>query len=223
VEGAIAWLTNALASLGPGNVIGLIGVTVGVFTAIKGFVEYERAQQWKRGEFLAGEMKEFHANKAIRNALSILDWADRKVELFPDHPNPAERYVLVDDQLLESALTPGKASYADDEAAIRDVIIEFLDALERFEEFVASNLITTKQLRPYLHYWIETLADAEKAGDRTDRVTAILTFIKVHEYTGVLELIRRYGYDDSLRGRIARVGARIRERFTGAKPLAAAK
>jgi hypothetical protein len=100
MEDVIAWLTSALGSLGPGNVIGLIGVTVGVIGAIKGLVEYERAQQWKRGEFLAGEMKEFHANKDIRKALSILDWADRKVELFPDHPNPDARYVFVDDRLL---------------------------------------------------------------------------------------------------------------------------
>jgi hypothetical protein len=120
-------------------------------------------------------------------------------------------------------LTPGKTSYGDDEAAVRDVIIAFLDALERFEEFVAADLISIKQLKPYLHYWLETLADYQKAGDRAARVAALASFIQSHEYTGVLELLQRYGYDDSLRGRIARVGARIREGLTGTKPLPAAK
>ena len=48
MEDAIAWLTSTLASLGPGNMIGLVGVTVGVVGAIKGLIEYDRAQQWKR-------------------------------------------------------------------------------------------------------------------------------------------------------------------------------
>ena len=56
MEGLLTALRDELAALGPGNSIGLVGVTVGVITAIKGLIEYDRSQRWKRGEFLASEM-----------------------------------------------------------------------------------------------------------------------------------------------------------------------
>jgi hypothetical protein len=198
-------LQAQLAALGPGNVIGLVGVTVGVITAIRGLVEYDRAQRWKRGEFLASEMKAFHSNPSIHKALSILDWSDRKVELFPDRPDPDTRYVLVDDPLLISALSPSSTEYSDEQIAIRDLFIELFDALERFEDFVASGLLTARQLRPYLYYWIQTVADYEKAGDRVDRITALADFIAAYEYSGVNRLIKRLGFGDRTRdqGRVA--------------------
>jgi len=205
MEGLLTALQEELAALGPGNTIGLVGVTVGVITAIRGLVEYDRAQRWKRGEFLASEMKAFHSNPSIRKALSILDWSDRKVELFPDRPDPEARYVLVDDALLESALTPSSKLYSDEEIAIRDLFIELLDALERFEDFIAAGLITARQLRPYLYYWIQTIADYDRAGERSGRITAIATFIATYGYTGVNRLIQRFGFGDRTRdeGRVA--------------------
>ena len=200
MEGVLAALQNALAELGPGNTIGLVGVTVGVVTAIRGLIEYDRSQRWKRGEFLATEMKAFHSNTSIRKALFILDWSDRKVELFPDRPEPEARYVLVDDPLLISALTPSGKLYSDEEIAIRDLFIELMDALERFEEFIAAGLITTRQLKPYLDYWIQTIADYDKAGERSGRITAIAEFIATYEYTGVDNvLIQRFGFGDRTR------------------------
>jgi hypothetical protein len=205
MEGLLTALQDELAALGPGNTIGLVGVTVGVITAIKGLIEYDRAQRWKRGEFLASEMKAFHSNPSIRKALFILDWSDRKVELFPDRPDPETRYVLVEDPLLESALTPSSKLYSDEEIAIRDLFIELLDALERFEDFIAAGLITSRQLRPYLYYWIQTIADYDRAGERSGRITAIATFIATYGYTGVNRLIRRFGFGDRTRdqGRVA--------------------
>jgi hypothetical protein len=205
MEGLLTALRDELAALGPGNSIGLVGVTVGVITAIKGLIEYDRSQRWKRGEFLASEMKAFHSNPSIRKALFILDWSDRKVELFPDRPDPETRYVLVEDPLLESALTPSSKLYSDEEIAIRDLFIELLDALERFEDFIAAGLITTKQLRPYLHYWVQTIADYDRAGERSGRITAIATFIATYGYTGVNRLIQRFGFGDRTRdaGRVA--------------------
>jgi hypothetical protein len=201
----LAALQAHLETLGPGNVIALVGVTVGVITAIRGLIEYDRAQRWKRGEFLASEMKAFHADPAIRKALFILDWSDRKVELFPDRPDPESRYVLVDDALLESALNPSSKLYRDEEVAIRDLFITLFDALERLEDFIASGLITTRQLKPFLYYWIETIADYERAGERSERLTAIANFIAAYEYTGVNRLIQRFGFGDRTRdqGRVA--------------------
>jgi hypothetical protein len=221
MEGLLTALQTALAELGPGNTIGLVGVTVGVITAIRGLIEYDRAQRWKRGEFLASEMKAFHSNPGIRKALFILDWSDRKVELFPDRPDPEARYVLVDDPLLEAALTPSSKLYSDEQVAIRDLFIELMDALERFEDFIAAGLITTRQLKPYLYYWIETIADYDRAGERSGRLTAIADFIAAYEYTGVNRLIQRFGFGDRTRdqGRVP-AATGIRKRVRRLKRLA---
>src|SRR4051812_8365932 len=73
---------------------------------IVGLIQYRHAQRWKRAEFVAKEIKEFKNDPAIRNALLMLDWNERYIELFPNREDPIKRSVLVNDDLLCRALAP---------------------------------------------------------------------------------------------------------------------
>src|SRR5437763_11822396 len=61
-----------------------LGTAVAALIAfIVGLAQYRHAQRWKRAEFVAKEIKELKSDPAIRNALLMLDWNERYIELFP--------------------------------------------------------------------------------------------------------------------------------------------
>ena len=66
-----------------GNWITLAAMSGGLIAFLAGLTQYRRAQRWKRAEFVAGEMKEFKADPWVRNALLLLDWNERAIDLFP--------------------------------------------------------------------------------------------------------------------------------------------
>ncbi len=99
-----------------------------------GLYQYARAQKWKRGEFIAAQIKEFEANKDIQIMMTILDWTDRKV-YFPSEAGGDPVELRVDDQVLCSALLPHEAAgrYDRYEVLIRDRVDRFLEMLVRLK------------------------------------------------------------------------------------------
>jgi len=181
-----------------------LGTAAAAFVAfLAGLVQYRHAQRWKRSEFVAREVKEFKGDPAVRNALLMLDWNERHVELFPQEPDPAKRSALVTDELLAHALAPlpDKAAarlhdeFKREEVAIRAAFDELFDALERFEYFIQAGLVSRREFDPYLRYWIDLLGD--RAGRRKPPavVDALWAYIGAYSYSGVQKLLRRYGYD----------------------------
>ena len=114
------WLTLAAMS---GGLVAFLG----------GLMQYLRAQRWKRAEFVANEMKEFKADPMVRNALLLLDWNERAVELCPHEANPDKRCVRVEDRVIALALVPHvtRSDFSPVEIALRDVFDRFFDRLER--------------------------------------------------------------------------------------------
>jgi hypothetical protein len=65
-----------------------------------GLSQYRRAQEWKRAEFLANEIKELLADRKASNALTMIDWSARRIKL--DEKKPT----LVTYQMQSKALLP---------------------------------------------------------------------------------------------------------------------
>jgi hypothetical protein len=60
-----------------------------------GLWQYSRAQQWKRAEFLALEIKELLADAKAANALIMIDWALRRIRLRAiENPDYKQRTVV---------------------------------------------------------------------------------------------------------------------------------
>lgn len=166
---------------------------------LAGLYQYTRAQKWKRGEFVAKQIKAFEADKKIQAALTMLDWNAREVS-FPSETTEKPLLLVVDQRLLCSALLPHESAqgYTAHEAMIRDCFDSLLDALVRFWNFVEADLISVDELRPYLIYWIRLMA-GQMADWHTPAFYALLLYyIKHYGFDGAAQLIEGFGYSASV-------------------------
>lgn len=172
----------------------IIGGAIGVILFFIGFKRYKKEQTWKRKEFVAKEIKEIHQDKIIVNAMLMLDWSNRAIELFPEHPEYEKRSVLVDRKTLEKALIPHvkrKRNFTKEEIAIRDTFDHFFITLTKFEHFIQAGMVSYEDFFPYLHYWIDLIAL-----NLPERTKSMLhNYLLTYEYSGVINLIKRFGKD----------------------------
>lgn len=137
----------------------------GIILFIIGFRRYKKDQTWKRYQFVANEIESFNKDAVVRNAMFMLDWGLRYIELFPDKPDYNERFEKVDREIFKAALQvhelreahAGKMRFTPTEVAIRDTFDHFLSYFEKFYQFVEAGLITPEELEPYLRYWVDTI------------------------------------------------------------------
>ena len=61
------------------SITGFVGAIVAFSFAI---LQYRTSEKWKRIEFIANEVKEFEADPMVENALLMIDWGDRYINLF---------------------------------------------------------------------------------------------------------------------------------------------
>ncbi len=171
----------------------LIGGIGGVVLFFFGYYRYSKSQTWKKNEFVANEIRDFNSNKMVRNTMSMLDWNKRYIELFPDRPEYKERFFRVTRATLRSALLSHKIKekFKKEEVAIRDHFDCFLDYFEKFQQFIEAGLISKKELKPYLKYWIKRIGDDIEPNVKN----TIHHYINEYGYSGVQELFREFGQD----------------------------
>lgn len=178
----------------------LIKITTFIITiilAIKALVEYTKSQKWKKNEFLAKEMKDFFSDRDVKKALLILDWNRIDIPLYDNEiPTNKERSIFfVDETHLENSLSISpNAEFNDEETILRKSIDEFLVRLSTLQNYIDNKLFTTKDLRPYIVYWISLIGDKNKAHKNPIYIENLWNFIKRYEYTQVIKLLKNYGY-----------------------------
>lgn len=181
----------------------LVGASV-AFAA--GLWQYRRAQQWKRAEWVAAEMRTFFDDPRIMNALHMLDWNRRELPLLlSTSPNPqSSSFTYTADQLLHaltSRTNPQQRPYKPEEYCIRDCFDRLLDALERFESFIKARLVKHKDLDPYLAYWMRLLGDRSNGRKSAETMDRLWTYIDDYRFSGVQSLLGRFAYDITPRTR----------------------
>ena len=176
--------------------LALAAMSGGLCAFLGGLMQYRQAQRWKRAEFVANEMKEFKADPLVRNALLMLDWNERAIDLFPNEADPAKRSVRIEDRAIARALVPhiSHSDFSATEIAVRDAFDSFFDRLERFEYFLEAGLVSTQQFAPYLNYWLNILGNEHSGRKSSEVVRALWAYIDFY-YSGVKSLLRRYGYE----------------------------
>lgn len=157
-----------------------------------GLFQYRKAQAWKRHEFIAAEVRQFESNPLSRNAMLMIDWGTRSIELFPTHPDYNARFFLVTRPLLHTALTThdkiGRA-YTAPESAIRDSFDSFFNGLERFEQFIQAGLVGANEFQPYLAYWVRSICE-----EANPELRGILNdYVAFYRFEGVASLFQRFG------------------------------
>jgi len=147
-------------------------------------------------EWVAAAMRDFLRDPTVRTALQMIDWNERRVLLFPDHPEEARRYVRVDDRVVARALLPHAPGhkFSAVEAAIRDTFDHFLDQLALIHSFVREGLVTAEQVRSYLEYWISNIGDPDRNPGPAARLRALHTYIEVYGFDEVKALFEVFNY-----------------------------
>ena len=174
----------------------LLGVLSGLATLMKAILEYQKAQKWKKVEFVAKEMKEFFSDYSVKRALTLLDWNARIIYVKDELGKGIESVYIDDDILMQSwrhhsELPDGKFTKV--EALVRDIFDDFLSKLGTFNHYLKTDLVEKEDLKPYLIYWIDMIG---KKGRKNEAVlSALWNFIDQYGYTDVQELCDKYGYN----------------------------
>ena len=207
--------------------VSLLSLGGAIVAFIFAFIQYRRSEQWRRVEFVAKEVKDFESDPTVQNALLMIDWGTREINLFL-RSNPEDSDLIeITREIQWRALLPHplKKSYPEymaldssrgeegnrdrkkriftlEEARIRDTYDAFLTKLDRFSNYIESKLISTEELSPFIIYWVNAMTKNEQPEEDAAWRCTLLTYINYYGYTGVKSLLKNYGRDVSPRSRI---------------------
>lgn len=167
--------------------LGLLGA---LYAFRVGLIQYRTAQQWKRAEWVAQEMKALFAEPLVQAALLMIDWQNRKVPLHPDEGEASKRDVYVTDDSVAAALAPHSRQrpFSALECEIRGAFDRLLDGLERLNSYVTTGLVTDGDLTPYLAYWASRVCGASEG---ETRLAALRVYMTTYGFAGALDLLER--------------------------------
>ncbi len=178
-----------------GTKIGAIGISLLVL--IKGIYEYTKAQKWKKGEFVAKEIKEFQNDFDIKRAMILLDWNSKDLDLKPNEIEGKSKFFFTDD-LIKSALQTHRemSTFSHEEVVIKSVFDSLFDRLTLFNNYIETGLINTNDIKPYLIYWIRILADPQNERKSKEVRNQIWKFVDEYGYDGVRAFCDKFGFKD---------------------------
>jgi hypothetical protein len=170
----------------------ILGATLAFLIAL---VQYKKAQQWKRREYISAQMEKFMADRDVLLSMQMLDWIERDLTLKSGKPFKLTQHSL--HRILASESVSNTITFTPEEAELRDSFSRFLDWLQQFENDIASKLVSQGELGIYLQYWLEKML---KVSDRhNEQTTKVIShFIRNYGYDGILSLSNRYLQDKQL-------------------------
>lgn len=183
-----------LAEWKPDDVVKLVAVVSAVLAFLVGLAQYRRAQQWKRAEWVASEMKSLFGDPLVQAALRMIDWASQRTLLYPDRKEEGDRHVLTTNEGVARALMDHEDrpdGFSQLEVDIRAAFDRLLDGLERFHSYVDTGLVTLRDLRPYLKYWAVKLCRPRSPRPEEHRAARLLVYMNLYGYEGARELLAR--------------------------------
>ena len=65
--------------------------------------------------------------------------------------------------------------------------------LDRFETFIKAGLIASKDVEPYLDYWIERISLRHPSSRDQPRLQQLGEYIRAYDFAGVIDLLARFG------------------------------
>jgi hypothetical protein len=180
-----------------------------------GLFQYQRGQQWKRAEFLASEIKALFESPKVSTALTMIDWSVRRIKLRALDGQaeeestvvtlPMQCDALLPHDVLEPRLVPtedGEVSrdgelryFSTDEVIIRDCYDALLDGFDRLGAYLEAGLITVKQLRPHLRYWVEDITAPPSDALEALWCVSFFTYTLFYKFDGARVLFTKLGYN----------------------------
>lgn len=186
--GVIEWNQVIESIIKYGAIVG------GLFGFYKSFIEYRNAQKWKKAEFLAKEAKEFFADRNVSRALLFLDYKENDIPVY-DNEIEGKKSIHYNNELLMRSLDPERniTEFSQEEVLIRKIFDDFLTKLGFFNHYLESNLVTLKDIIPYLGYWVDVLANPNKSKRNKYLMNRIWLYIDKYSQDDVRKLVNLFG------------------------------
>ncbi len=184
----------ALSEWKPDDLVKAIAFIGAGLAFIVGLVQYRRAQQWKRAEWVAQEMKALFGDPVVQAALQMLEWGSRRIPLYPDRQDENDRHVSLTNEAVANALMIHEDrpdGFSQLEADIRAAFDRALDGFERFHSYVDTGLVELSDLRPYLKYWAVLLCRPRSPRPKEHRLARLMAYMDRYGYEGAHELLER--------------------------------
>lgn len=167
----------AVASMSWSDIIAALSAVGAVIGFGWGIKRYFSSENWKRSEFVAAQIKEFHSDKINEAVLRMMDYDPARIELFPDKPNEA-KYVNVSLDTLINAINK-EDDLIDIELEIREYFEHFLICLSRLNYFMDRGAIKLKELCADFSYIVDVMTGKERQlkleNSRVDIAPRVLT------------------------------------------------
>jgi len=171
---------------------------VSIIALIKGLYEYSKAQKWKKAEFVSKEMKEFLNDFDVKRAFTLLDWSYSDIPL-KENDIVGKKALKFDNELiynsLKTHLEVENGEFTDAEATLKIVFDALFEKLLIFEHYIKTNLITNKDIKPYLIYWIEIIADIDNKMKPIEIKRQMFVYIDQYGYSELRCFFKRFGFD----------------------------
>lgn len=168
---------------------------ISIILLIKGIYEYTKAQQWKKAEFVSKEIKEFYNDFDIKRAMILLDWNANKLELKTNEIEGKNKLTF-NDNLIMSALQTHRESqsFTIEEVIIKGIFDNLFDRLTMFDNYIETGLIATKDIKPYLIYWIRIIGDFQNDRKTKEVRTQIWEYIDEYGYDRIRPFCHKFGF-----------------------------
>jgi len=175
--------------------LALVGAALAFMT---GLAQYRRAQQWKRAEWVAQEMKSLFGDPIVEAVFLMIDWGSRRIALYPAQEQESDRSVLLTNEIVSNALMlhdDRPDGFTALEVDIRGAFDRALDGLERFHSYADAGLVELRDLRPYLKYWAVNLCSPQLARRSEHRLTRLKAYMSRYGYEGALDMMQQLAAD----------------------------
>jgi hypothetical protein len=163
------------------------------------------------------EIEKFNNDEAVRVSLRLIDWSSGSIS-FTDSEG-RRKTVSFDSQLFQSALRPHSEKrseiatydqardifvhrteeedceylFSEVEQYVRDQFDRFLSHLERVDSLIEHSVVSKTSFKDNFSYWLDLISGAEPGHFSEVNRQALIRFIHVYKFKGVLRLFRRYG------------------------------
>ena len=176
-------------------------LAVSASTIMIGIYQYIKAQKWKKAEFVSKEIKEFYNDFDIKRAFVLLDWNANELVLKENEIDEKHKIHFTDD-LIFSSLSASEekgydlAGFCKEEVVIRSIFDSLFGWLIMFNSYIETKLVSAEDLKPYLIYWIQILADTN-SNKKPEKVRAqIWKYIDTNGYNILREFCSKFGFRD---------------------------
>lgn len=153
----------------------------------------------KKLEFIAKEIKEFFNDFDNKRAFLLLDWNRIDIPIQEGEIKNNPKKIIIDDNILFTSLIHHSQKqndgFTEEETLVRKVFDHFLFKLGIFNQFINTGLITEKDLKPYLIYWLELIGKLDNGRKSNTLILQIWKYINLYENTDVINLFKRYDFD----------------------------